>query len=420
MKIRSVRGTNDLLPSSIGIWQEIESKVHELFRIYGFAELRTPILEETDLFVRSIGNETDIVQKEMYTFESGKGKSVSMRPEGTASVVRAYIEHGLHQSNVVSRFYYLGPMFRRERPQKGRFRQFHQVGAEVLGSDHPAIESESIEMLTRLFQEVGVDGLSLLINSVGCSECRPGYVRLLQNELAEIQDEELCPECRQRSLQNPLRVLDCKVPSCQPVIESLPSILDHLCKACQNHFSRFQNYLDLQGTVYQVSPRLVRGLDYYVRTTFEITTEGLGPTQNAVAGGGRYDGLAELLDGPPTKGFGFALGMERMVSLLAEDGAEHIGIPRPDLFLACMNDPSLEEGIRLSGELRRQGIYTFIDLEGRSLKAQMRLANRLESRYTCIIGDEEISRQEFPVKRMEDGHQIRVERQAIASYIKEN
>jgi len=419
MKIRSVRGTHDLLPTSIGVWQRIEAKVHEIFRLYGFLELRTPILEETELFVRSIGKETDIVRKEMYTFESGKGKSVAMRPEGTASVVRAYIEHGLDHSAAFNRFYYVGPMFRRERPQKGRYRQFHQIGAEVLGSEHPAVEAEAIEMLSRFFQELEIRGLVLLINSVGCGKCRPAYVRLLQAEL-ERQEGRLCEECRRRRLTNPLRVLDCKIPACQPVIEQLPSILEHLCGECREHFSRFRAYLDGYGLAYRVAPRLVRGLDYYVRTTFEMITDRLGPTQNAVVGGGRYDGLAELLDGPPTKGFGFALGVERMVALMEETSAESAAPPGPDLFLAWMDPDSLEEAIRMARELRREGIFAYVDFEGRSLKAQMRLADRLKSRFTCIIGGREIETRKYPVKRMEDGSQAELERQSIASHIKEN
>ncbi len=417
MKIKSVRGTHDLLPESIGLWQQIESTARGVFRLYGYEELRTPIFEKTELFARSIGAESDIVQKEMYTFNDSKGNPISLRPEGTAPVVRAYLEHGLHHDKSVQKLYYIGPMFRHERPQKGRYRQFHQVGVEVLGSDHPALEAEVIEMLVRFLRDLGASEIQLLVNSVGCPNCRPGYVKILKEELDKLQDG-LCAECQRRSTTNPLRVLDCKVPACQPLIDGLPSILDHLCEECRQHFEQFQAYLELQNIPFEVVSRLVRGLDYYVGTTFEMISSKLGPTQNAVVGGGRYDGLPELLGGPPTQGFGFALGIERLVVLLEEN---ETGLrPGPDIFLAYLDESALQETLGLARELRDQGISAYVDFEGRSLKAQMRLANKLHSLFTCIIGDNEVKSGQFPIKRMEDGHQITQAREAIASYVKEN
>ena len=416
MKIQSVRGTHDLLPEATRLWQRIEAAAYHTFGLYGYAEMRTPIFEQTDLFARSIGTETDIVQKEMYTFADSKGKTFSLRPEGTASVVRAYIEHGLYHDGGITKFYYIGPMFRHERPQKGRYRQFHQIGVEVLGSDHPAIEAEVIEMLERFFRKLGVQGLELLVNSVGCGNCRPAYVQLL-SETFQKHASDWCAQCRHRAETNPLRVLDCKVAECQPLIQQLPTIEDHLCEECRRHFDRFRGYLDLQKITYRQEPRLVRGLDYYVRTTFEMVSDRLGPTQNAVVGGGRYDGLVEILGGPPTQGFGFALGIERLVTVLGESTDDSL-LARPDVFLGFLDDAAFEECLRLASMLRQEGLYAYIDFQGRSLKAQMRLANRLSSRYTCIVGDEEMTSGRFPLKRMENGQQATVERQEIAAHVK--
>ena len=419
MKIQSVRGTHDVLPGSVESWQRIEAIAHRLFALYGYGEVRTPLLEETELFERSIGSETDMVRKEMYTFSDSKGKTISLRPEGTAPVIRAYIEHGLHSEGTIHKLYYIGPMFRHERPQRGRYRQFHQIAAEVLGSDSPAVEAEVIEMLERFLSEVGISQFRLLINSVGCSVCRPPYVALLQKTLRQ-REEELCGECRRRIESNPLRVLDCKNISCQDVLDELPVMLDSLCQDCKSHFEKFCSYLNLQKIPYELAPRLVRGLDYYVRTTFEIVTDRLGPTQNAILGGGRYDGLAEILGGPPTKGFGFALGMERFLLLLSEgkDFAAPYLPPRPQIFLAYLDRDALEESLQLAGRLRSQGIFAYLDFEERSLKAQLRLAHRLKAHFVCIIGEVEAETGDFPVKRMSDGMQWRLRREEIAQHVR--
>lgn len=418
MKVQSVRGTHDMLPGSVELWQHLEQTARSLFARYGYGEIRTPIFEETELFARSIGVETDIVQKEMYTIQESRGKTITLRPEGTAPVVRSYLEHSLESEASTVKLYYIGPMFRHERPQKGRYRQFHQIGAEVLGSDNPAIEAEVIEMLLAYFQSLSLTDFRLLVNSVGCSNCRPAYVNKLREELRARADR-LCDECRHRSETNPLRVLDCKVPSCQPEIEQLPSILDWLCSDCRAHFEAFKKYLDLQGIRYEITPRLVRGLDYYVRTTFEIQCERLGPTQNAVVGGGRYDGLSELIGGPPTKGFGFALGMERLVLLLSgrPDLEAPYKPPSPDLFLAHVDAASFEHNLLLARELRAAGLAVYLDFEGRSVKGQMRLANRLAARFTTVVGETEMTSRQLTLKRMSDGNQSSVDRGHLKEFL---
>jgi len=418
MNVRSVRGTHDILPGSVELWQEIEEKTRLLFRRYGYGEIRTPILEETNLFSRSLGRETDIVQKEMYTIRGRRGRDLSLRPEGTAPVVRSYLENHLQRESGLTKLFYVGPMFRRERPQKGRYRQFHQIGAEVLGSDHPGIEAEVMEMLHVLLDDLGVRGVELLVNSVGCLSCRPAYVRLLQVSLLE--ESELCVDCQTRSRRNPLRVLDCKKSICSSVIDKLPSILDHLCEACRRHFGRFRELLELIGIPYSVTPRLVRGLDYYVRTTFEVVTDRLGPTQNALLGGGRYDGLSELLEGPPAKGFGFGLGLERLVLLLSQrqELAASYRSPRPEIFLAYLDEEALEKAFILARELRREGIFAYVDFGGRKLRAQMRLANRLGARFVCVIGEDEIRTGLYSVKRMADGNQTRLEQESISQHVR--
>ena len=300
-QFRAIKGTRDILPPDSALWNSFEQTARNIFESYNFGEIRLPIFEETELFARSIGADTDVVGKEMYTFEDRDESSVSLRPEATASVARAYIEHGMHTLPGNVKLYYVGPMFRRERPQKGRYRQFYQIGAEVLGqSDAPAIDAEVLEMLLVLFRRAGLTSTTLYVNSIGCRECRPKYVEMLREELRKVKDS-LGADSQRRIETNPLRVLDSKVPAEQPIIEKLPRISDHLCADCREHFAKLKEELNLRGIAYQENWRLVRGLDYYTRTTFEVTAAGLG-SQNAVCGGGRYDGLVELLGGPPTKG----------------------------------------------------------------------------------------------------------------------
>src|SRR5208282_2121175 len=315
--IKAVKGTRDLLPPSTAVWNRVETIARDVFRTYNYHEIRTPILEETQLFARGVGEETDIVTKEMYTFEDRDGSSLTLRPEATASVMRAYIEHRLDQIPGLQKLYYIGPMFRRERPQKGRFRQFYQIGAEAIGSESPSVDAEVIEMVVDLLLRAGLEGFQLLINSVGDQNCRPQYIALLKEKLLEVKSR-LCDDCQRRAETNPLRVLDCKVPEDQPIIDALPSIQDHLCEPCATHFAAVKSHLDDRGIPYEIRPRMVRGLDYYMRTTFEIVHGSLG-AQNSVLGGGRYDGLAEALGSRVhSPGIGFSIGEDRLVMSLEQ------------------------------------------------------------------------------------------------------
>ena len=387
--IHAIRGTYDVLPADIGIWHALENRLRQTFHRYGFGEIRTPIFEATDLFVRGVGEETDIVSREMYTFaDRDESKSLTLRPEGTAAVMRAYIEHQLHAESRLFKLYYLAPMFRRERPQKGRYRQHVQAGAEVLSStDNPAIEAEVLEMLTDFLDGIGIPDLEVNINSVGDKECRPAYVQLLKNEI-RARAERLCEECRRRGEKNALRVFDCKVPSCQPVIAELPTITERLCEGCRQHFDRFKSYLTARGIDFRLNSRLVRGLDYYTRTTFEITSGRLG-AQNTVAGGGRYDGLSEDLEGPPTKGFGFGMGLERLI-LSIPDPSKLLPDYAPEYFIAPIGDQAFERSTLLARKLRTAGKRVYLDFDARSLKSQMRLADKLKAKSVLIIGDEEL------------------------------
>jgi len=387
--IHAIRGTYDVLPDEVGIWHALENRLRQTFHRYGFGEVRTPIFEATDLFVRGVGEETDIVSKEMYSFtDRDESKSLTLRPEGTAPVMRTYIEHQLQNEARVLKLYYIAPMFRRERPQKGRYRQHVQAGAEVLSStDNPAIEAEVLEMLTDFLGSIGIPDLEVNINSVGDRECRPAYVQSLRDEI-RARAERLCEDCRRRGEKNPLRVFDCKVQSCQPVIAELPTIADRLCEGCRQHFDRFKSYLAARGIQFRLNPRLVRGLDYYTRTTFEITSGRLG-AQNTVAGGGRYDGLSEELDGPPTKGFGFGMGLERLI-LSIPDTAKLSPDYAPEYFIAPIGDAAFDHATLLARKLRAAGKRVYIDFDARSLKSQMRLADKLKARSVLIIGEEEL------------------------------
>ena len=386
--IHAVRGTYDLLPGDIEIWHAVESRIRNVFASYGFNEIRTPILEATELFVRGVGEETDVVSKEMYTFTDRDGASLSLRPEGTAPVIRAYIEHQLQNEARMLKLFYIAPMFRRERPQKGRYRQHVQAGAEVLSAtDNPAIEAEVIEMLLFFFGEVGLPELDVMVNSIGHSGCRAPFLQELRKEIAS-RAERLCEDCRRRGETNPLRVFDCKVPSCQPVIAELPTITAHICDDCRKHFDKFQEYLNTRGIKYRVNPKLVRGFDYYLRTTFEITSSGLG-AQNTVAAGGRYDGLFQDLGGPASSGFGFGMGMERLILSIPNPEAL---VPdySPEYFLAPLGDAAFDYATLLARRMRGRAKRVYLDFDGRSLKSQMRLADKLKAKSVVIIGDEEL------------------------------
>lgn len=414
-----MKGTRDLLPPETGLWQRVEEESRRVFAAYNFREIRTPILEETALFARSVGADTDIVMKEMYTFEDRDQESLTLRPEATASVVRAYIEHGLFNEGRIHKLYYIGPMFRRERPQKGRYRQFYQIGAEVLDSDHPSIDAEMLEMLVLLLDRLGLKSFSLLLNSVGCARCRPEYVKVLRQALERVKSQ-MCGDCQRRSGTNPLRVLDCKVEADQPLIEKLPHIVDSLCPECRQHFDRVTADLKQREVAYTIKPRLVRGLDYYTRTTFEITSDVLG-AQNAVLGGGRYDGLSEMIGGPPTPGFGVAIGEDRLVLAVAEAERETNATPASplDAFIAWMGDAALEPASALARKLRRSDWRVEIGYEPAKLKKSLGLASKLGARFAIIVGEGELATGRFQVKDMSAGSQEEVEPAKIAAYLKE-
>ncbi|MGI8741576.1 MAG: histidine--tRNA ligase [Bryobacteraceae bacterium] len=397
--IKAVKGTRDILPPASAVWNHVESSAREVFRAFNYHEIRTPILEETSLFARGVGEETDIVSKEMYTFEDRDGASLTLRPEATASVIRAYIEHHLDQIPGVKKLYYMGPMFRRERPQKGRYRQFYQIGAEAIGSESPAVDAEVIEMVLEVLKRAGLSGFKLLINSVGDRNCRPPYVALLREKLREVAPR-MCGDCQRRAETNPLRVLDCKVPEDQPIVDALPSIQDHLCAECKAHFEAVCLYLGDREIEFEVRPRMVRGLDYYMRTTFEIVHGELG-AQNSVLGGGRYDGLAEALGSRVhSPGVGFSIGEDRLVMAVE---SEHREDPL-DLFIAPMNDAARRHMGPVAMELRRRNRRVEVAPEGK-VKRMFELANAMNARFVLIVGDEEMSRNQYKLKDMASGDQ---------------
>jgi histidyl-tRNA synthetase len=404
--IRAVKGTRDLLPPDTAVWNRVDRIAREVFRAYNYQEIRTPIFEETQLFARGVGAETDIVSKEMYTFDDRDGSSLTLRPENTASVIRAYIEHRLDQKPGLLKLYYIGPMFRRERPQKGRYRQFYQIGAEAIGSESPFVDAEVIEMVTELLTRCGLTGFHLVINSVGCKDCRPKFIAKLREALQPVA-ASLCADCQRRAETNPLRVLDCKVPEDQPIIDKLPSILDSLCENCAPHFKAVQGYLQDRGIEYEIKPRLVRGLDYYMRTTFEVVHGNLG-AQNSVLGGGRYDGLAEELGSSvPAPGIGFSIGEDRLVMTVDQTPDEVL-----DIFMAPLGDTALKHAGVLARDLRRAGIAVEVAANAK-LKRAMELANKLGARYALILGDDEIAARQYSLKDMAAATQQQVTRDQL-------
>jgi histidyl-tRNA synthetase len=411
-----VKGTRDLLPPETSLWQRVESEAHRVFAAYHYGEIRTPILEETALFARGVGADTDIVMKEMYTFHDRAEESLTLRPEATASVVRAYLEHSLYNQGGLHKLYYIGPMFRRERPQKGRYRQFYQIGAEVLGSENPLVDVEVLEMLVLFLDRVGIHEYQLLLNSVGCPKCRTEYLEVLRQALESVK-ATMCADCQRRAETNPLRVLDCKVETDQPIIENLPKIIDHLDLECRRHFERVTSELQARGLTYQITPRLVRGLDYYTRTTFEITSGALG-AQNAVVGGGRYDGLSEMLGGPPTPGIGFSIGQDRLILAVEAAALLKPGVPLA-AYVVWMGEAALAPAARLVRELRAQGLSVEIDYDSMKIKKAMGVANKLQARFAIIIGEGELASGKYQVKDMASGEQKELEPVTIAEYVKE-
>ncbi len=412
--IKAVKGTRDILPPSSSVWNQVEAVAREVFRTYNYQEIRTPILEETALFARGVGEETDIVSKEMYTFEDRDGNSLTLRPEATASVMRAYIEHRLDQKPGLQKLYYIGPMFRRERPQKGRYRQFFQIGAEAIGSESPLIDAEVIEMVVEVLKRAGLSGFKLLINSVGDGNCRPQYIALLKESLRDAAPR-MCGDCQRRIETNPLRVLDCKVPEDQPIVDSLPSIQDHLCDACRSHFDRVCTHLRDRNIDFEVRPRMVRGLDYYMRTTFEIVHGALG-AQNSVLGGGRYDGLAESLGSRvPAPGIGFSIGEDRLVMSVEQEkpGAFQ---PLLDLYIAPMGSEAERVSAGVASQLRAAGASVELGTDAK-LRRSLELANKLGARYCLIIGETEIAAGKFGLKNMSSGEQETITREELLARI---
>ena len=423
-QFRAIKGTRDILPPDSALWNWFERVARETLESYGFKDIRTPIFEDTDLFARSVGTDTDIVSKEMYTFVPGDPGSppsseprdpISLRPEGTASVCRAYIEHGMHTLPGNVKLYYAGPMFRRERPQKGRYRQFYQIGAEVLGqSDAPGVDAEVIEMLVVLFRRAGLAKTNLFVNSIGCKECRPKYVELLRAELRKVKDQ-LGADSQRRIETNPLRVLDSKLPQEQPIIEKLPRIADHLCEDCRAHFAQLKKELALRGVAYEENWRLVRGLDYYTRTTFEVVAAGLG-SQNAVCGGGRYDGLIELLGGPPTKGIGFAIGTDRAI-LSIQDSGRQPDLPALAVFIAWMGEKAYPVALAMARKLRDCGLIVELPAKELKFRKSLEMADKLGAKYALVIGEDEAASGTFTLKRLADAEQKKLAEPELLEYL---
>jgi histidyl-tRNA synthetase len=413
LKIKALNGFKDILPKDVALWREVEETARTVLKRFHFTEIRLPILEKTELFARSIGADTDIVEKEMYTFTD---KQVTMRPEATASLMRAYIEHSMHAARPVQRLFTIGPMFRHERPQKGRLRQFHQLDVEVLGSAGYRLDAELMSLGAHLFSELGVR-TSLEINSLGCPLCRPGY---RQELLAFIEERlaDLCDDCRRRSITNPLRVLDCKNSKCRRQVAEAPSIIDHLCGDCAEHFDGVRHNLKLLGIDYAVNKFMVRGLDYYVRTTFEFVTDQLG-AQSAVCAGGRYDGLIEMLGGPKIPGIGFAMGIERLVLLLQQSREAGPAADEIDLFLAGLGSEAGDFCFKLMHQLRINGLRVDMDLDSKSLKSQMKQADRAGARAVLIIGSEELEAGRAPLRDMTTGDQTDIDLDRVGEYVQQ-
>ena len=412
MKIKAVRGVKDILPAEAEKWYYIEEKARDIFRKFGYREIRLPIFEETSLFVRSIGETTDIVEKEMYTFKDRKGRSLTLRPEATASLVRAYLEHKIHLQEPLSKLYYMGPMFRSERPQAGRYRQFHQIGTEIIGNANPALDAETILVAASLLRELGLKDLEVQINSLGCGDCRGVYKKELEKYLGGVK-ERLCANCRERLGRNPLRILDCKAEKCQEYKEKAPPREKYLCGDCGEHFRKVQGYLGQLGIDFIINPHLVRGLDYYTRTAFEIVDKRLG-AQNALCGGGRYDGLIEELGGPSLPAVGFSLGLERVALSLSEQKVELPDLSGIDIYLASLGEEAFEKSFELAQALRGKGLVTRLNYEERSLKAQLKSADRLQAKYTVIIGENELKKGVALLRNMEKSTQEEIKLKDLA------
>jgi histidyl-tRNA synthetase len=409
--VSAVKGTRDILPAEARAWQRAESISKNVFELYGYREIRTPVFEATELFEKGTGQTSDIVIKEMYTFTDKGGRSITLRPEYTPSVVRAIVEHRLYLQPEPLRFYYIGPMFRYDKPQKGRYRQFHQIDIEVFGESDPAVDAEIVEMADYLLKALRISDTETLVNSVGCRKCRPAYIKELRSA-AQAVSASLCPDCLRKVTTNPLRIFDCKVETCRELARRFPEITDYLCPECKGHFRSFRAHLDSYGIPYRIEPRLVRGIDYYTRTTFEITTAKLG-AQNAVLGGGRYDDMIKDFGGPDISAIGFAAGMERLLAVARLDKQ-----PENYVFIAYLSDEAKKTALRLARDLRHQAVECLLEFKGHSLKSQLGRASKLQASWSLIIGEEEIKKGRFQLKNMKTGAQQEVSQQDIVNIVR--
>lgn len=410
------RGTNDIIPGQIEKWQYIEKAAREVSGRFGYQEVRTPIFEHTELFLRGVGETTDIVEKEMYSFYDRGKRNITLRPEGTASTVRAFLENKLYAEPQPTKMYYIGPMFRYDRPQAGRYRQFHQFGIEVFGSHHPSVDAEVIGLACTYLEKLNLKRIKVHVNTVGCPQCRPRHHQALTDYFADKKDK-LCKTCQERLEKNPLRILDCKNSACQELSENAPTTQSSSCPDCQKHFQEVLNYLDIMKIDYLVDPKLVRGLDYYTHTAFEILVEGIG-AQSAICGGGRYNGLIEQCGGKPMPGIGFAMGLERLLLTLELEGIDLSDLQfKPEIYIAAIGQKPQEIAFLLAMELRRKGISTEKDYLEKSLKAQMKAADRFKVKYTIIIGEEELAHNKVLVRNMATGKQEEIFINDIISFL---
>lgn len=410
------KGTKDVLPSESYKWQYTENKLRELARLYNVREIRTPVFEHTELFVRSIGDETDVVSKEMYTFEDKGGRSITLKPEGTAPVARSYIENSLESLSLPLKTYYIIPAFRYERPQAGRLREFHQFGVEIYGATSPYLDLDCISLAYDALTGLGLKNVKLRLNSIGCPECRKKYVEALRAYYSDKLDV-MCPTCRERYSKNALRLLDCKVPTCRELAKNAPVILDYLCDDCRAHHDKLCELLGVVGVPYEIDPGIVRGLDYYTRTVFEFVTEELG-AQGTVCGGGRYDNLVSSLGGKPTGCVGFAVGLERIIMLMEKQGVDFLENV-PDVFVMCQSPEYAPECMKITASLRKAGISADSEMTGRSLKAQFKYADKIRARYAVVIGGNEIAEEKVKIKKLSDGTEEECELKALAARLKE-
>ncbi len=403
---QAIKGAQDVLPSESGKWQYIESRLIETARLHGYREMRTPVFEHTELFNRSVGDTTDVVQKEMYTFDDNGGRSISLRPEGTAGTVRAYLEHGLHNEALPQKVCYVTSCYRYEKPQAGRLREFHQFGIECFGAAVPAADAEVISLAASAFETLGVKNLSLEINSIGCPECRAKYTAALKDYF-RANESELCGTCRDRLERNPMRILDCKSPVCSGIAANAPVVLDYICDDCRAHFEGVKGQLDALGITYKINPHIVRGLDYYTRTVFEFVSNDLG-AQSTVCGGGRYDGLIAQMGGQPTPALGFGMGLERLLMVMEAQGCAFPEDKRCEVYIAPMGDAASLLASKLCKALRDEGFIAQTDLVGRGLKAQMKYANKIGARFTVVLGDDEVASGKARLKNMDSGEELEI------------